>query len=338
MKRALLAVVLLLGGTPSSLPGVAQTSKQYTGSSQGNRCLTAARRRATEAYQKGATPEEARRQLEIAAAACLDPHLSPSAAYVVGAVNADRARFARDLVGGKMKLGAYRAVIRDRRDKLARLLRDPRQQNELMKGDEDGDLVPDSRDRCPKTHAGTPTDERGCPVSVPTRPEDERDQRTLRAVLDKSQILYNKSCDGAPRPHVSAPLEWGRGHQTKLNKDGFNIAVAKVGGQPPGCEVFYEIQFRFTERVNNALPPSKIITVVFSQSEDLLNDPLRAVFPLPVGPGTINLSPARTAAREAMLRQYMRITWRVRAVNGSNLTSEWSPFITQGPASGGVPG
>lgn len=336
MKRSLLAVVLLLGGTPSPVPCVAQ-KKPQAGPSQGRRCLAAARRRAAEAYQKGATPEAARRQLEIDAASCLDPNLKGDAAHVVGVVNADRARFAPDLVAGRMTMGVYRAALRDRRDKLAVLLRDPPQQNELVNGDSDGDLVSDRRDRCPKTPYGAPTDARGCPVYTPPRPEDQRDDRLLRATLGGSQVLYNKSCDGAPKPHVSAPLEWGRGNQTKIGKLGFNIAVAKVGGQPPGCEVFYEIQFRFTERVNNVLPPSKIITVVFSQSEDLLNEPLRAVFPLPVGPEPITLSPARWAAREAMLRQYMRITWRVRAVNGSNLTSEWSPFITQGPASGGVP-
>jgi hypothetical protein len=69
-----------------------------------------------------------------------------------------------------------------------------------------------------------------------------------------------------------------------------------------------------------------------------LTDATRAVFPLPVGSPTVPLSPARTAVREAMLREYFRVTWRVRAVNGSNMTSEWSAFVTQGPASGGVSG
>lgn len=49
------------------------------------------------------------------------------------------------------------------------------------------------------------------------------------------------------------------------------------------------------------------------------------------------LSPARNVAREAFLREYFRASWRVRAVNGANQVSPWSPSITQGPASGGVP-
>ena len=118
--------------------------------------------------------------------------------------------------------------------------------------------------------------------------------------------------------------------------DGFTLTI-KVGGQPVGCEVFYEIQLRFIDPNpgNPALPPAKIVTMVFSASEDLLSDPARAIFGLPVG--AMVLSPARNVAREAFLREYFRASWRVRAVNGANQVSPWSPFITQGPASAGVP-
>jgi hypothetical protein len=139
----------------------------------------------------------------------------------------------------------------------------------------------------------------------------------------------------APRPQIPAPLEWGRGPQTKHNTAGFNLAVAKVSGQPAGCEIFYEIQLRFIDPGTAALPPSKIVTMVFSGGEDLLTDPRRAVFGLPMN---VAISPARTEAREAFARQYGRATWRVRAVNGSNRTSAWSSFVTQGPASSGVQG
>jgi hypothetical protein len=133
------------------------------------------------------------------------------------------------------------------------------------------------------------------------------------------------------------PLEWGRGPQTRHQTWGFNLAVAKVGGQPAGCEIFYEVQLRFIDpnAGNPSLPSSKIVTVVFSATEDLLADPRRAVFGIPMETA---LSPARAEAREAFAREYGRATWRVRAVNGSNRTSPWSPFVTQGPASSGVSG
>ena len=78
------------------------------------------------------------------------------------------------------------------------------------------------------------------------------------------------------------------------------------------------------------------MTIVFSASEDLLNEPARAIFGLPVG--AMVLSPGRNVAREAFLREYFRASWRVRAVNGANQVSPWSPFVTQGPAPGGVNG
>ena len=336
MKRAALALALLLCASAPARLG-AQAAPSRPRPSPGLRCVAEARDRATRAFEQGASREAARRMLEIHAAACLDPSLTPAAAHLVGAVNADRARFARDFLAGKLTLTAYRAALRDRRDKLARLLRDPDQQRELVEGDTDGDLVPDRRDRCPGTPDGTPTDAHGCPLPSTPRQEDPREERPLRATLAGARFLYNRSCDGAPSPRIPTPLEWGRGPQTKLGTWGFNLAVAKVSGQPAGCELFYEIQFRFIDPNpgNPALPPSKIVTVVFSEAEDLLTDAARAVLPLPVGPP---LSTARTEAREAMLRQYFRVTWRVRAVNGSNVTSEWSPFVTQGPAPGGVGG
>jgi hypothetical protein len=222
--------------------------------------------------------------------------------------------------------------------KLEALLADPEGQQALMRGDEDGDLVADAADRCRETPTGVPTDDRGCPVAVPADPNDASDEAGLRAALGRSTTLFNPSCAGAPEPGLSIPFEWGRGPQTKLGTMGFNLAVAKVGVPPAGCEIFYEIQFRFIDPNpgNPALPKSKIATVVFSASEDLLTDPERAVFGLPSD--SVILSPARSEVLEAFLRQYSRASWRVRVVNGSNLTSPWSPFVTQGPASGGVDG
>jgi hypothetical protein len=324
MKR--LFAVVFLGVVAAARPAAGDTP-----------CLKAARASATAAFQGGATREAARLQLEIDSASCFDPSLTPAAAHLIGTVNADRARFARDFLQGKLTLRAYRAALEDRRRKLARLLTDPAGQAALLAGDADGDLVPDSQDLCPGTPDGTPTNDKGCPRAVPPRPGDVAEDRRMREVLSGARYLYSKSCEGAPRPQIPAPLEWGRGPQTKLGTWGFNLAVTKVTGQPADCEVFYEIEIRFVDANpgNPALPPSKIVTIVYSSREDLLTDPRRAVFGLPIGP---TLSPARAAVLEAFNRQYFRAIWRVRAVNGSNLPSPWSPFVTQGPASSGVPG
>lgn len=334
-----LAAVMLstLGSPRVGVVAQDQAPASKTPKSAVDTCLAAAREHAAASLKKGATREAARLQLEIEAASCFDPSLTPAAAHAIGTVSSDRARFARDFFEGKMTLSAYRAGLDDRQSKLERLLAQPAAQSALLKGDEDGDLVPDSEDRCPKTPYGAPTDERGCPRNVTPDPKDIRDEEQLRATLAGARFLFNPSCEGAPRPQIPAPLEWGRGPQTKHMTAGFNLAVAKVSSQPAGCEVFYEIQLQFIDPspANPGLPPSKIVTMVFSEREDLLTDPRRAVFGIPMN---VTISPARTEAREAFSSEYGRATWRVRAVNGSNRTSAWSSFVTQGPTASGVQG
>ena len=123
-------------------------------------------------------------------------------------------------------------------------------------------------------------------LGLPPDASDTRNEAVLRKTLAGARFLYNPSCEGAPRPQIPMPLEWGRGPQTKHQTAGFNLAVAKVSGQPTGCEIFYEIQLRFIDPNpgNPSLPPSRIVTMVFSGSEDLLTEPRRAVFGLPSKP------------------------------------------------------
>jgi hypothetical protein len=223
--------------TPAATPASASASAVST-------CLAAARDRAAAALKAGATKEAARQQLEIDAASCFDPSLTPAEARAIGIAHSDRARVARDFLDGKMTLAAFRKAL---------------------------NLPPDA--------------------------SDARNEAVLRRTLAGARFLYNPSCEDAPRPQIPVPLEWGRGPQTKHSTAGFNLAIAKVSGQPAGCEIFYEIQLRFIDpnSGNPALPPSKIVTMVFSGGEDLLTDPRRAVFGLPMN---VTISPARTEARE----------------------------------------
>lgn len=301
-------------------------------------CLASARAGATRGYPAHRSAAQARRQLEIAAARCFDPTLTLAAAALIGGVNADYATMAHEFVTGTKTLAAYRAVRDDRQRKLTAMLADTARQQELARGDADGDLVPDARDRCPATPALQVTDDAGCPIAVRPSRASQAEERGLRARLAGTRQLYNPSCADAPALRLPMPIQWGRGRQTLLGTQGFNLAVAKVDGQPAGCEVFYEIQLRFLDPNpgNPALPKTRYLTLVFSERENLVNEPLRAVFGLPVN--TAPLSPARDQAREAFLRQYARASWRVRAINGSNQVSGWSPFVTQGPAGGGVDG
>jgi hypothetical protein len=294
-------------------------------------CLALARDHAKANVAHGMSDVAARERLEIDSALCHDPGLPPATARFIGIVNSDRARFAFDLLRGHTTMAVYLEAVDDRRRKLADH-RDDLAYHTALQHDADRDLVPDSQDGCPQTPFGHPTDDRGCPVPPRQRPGDDA---RLRRILSNAKTLYNPSCKGAERPAMPIPLEWGRGHQTKNGTQGFNLAVTKVGGMPPGCEIFYEIQFRFIEPANAALPPSMHVGVAFSESEELLGLTNRAVFGLPMG---LALSPGRTKARDAFATQYFKVTWRVRAVNGSSVASPWSPYITQGPAGGGVQG
>jgi hypothetical protein len=293
-------------------------------------CLGHARDRAALSVQNGASDELARRRLEIDAARCQDPKLPKPTARFIGIVNSDRAQFALALLQGKMTLAQYRVAADDRRRKLL-AHRDDLAYHKAVLRDRDRDLVPNRDDLCPQTPFGHPTDDRGCPVDPPPPGDDA----LFRRLLSSAVTIYNPSCAGAPRPLVPLTLEWGRGQQTIHGTSGFNLAVTKVGGMPPGCELFYEIQFRFIDPAQPQLPPALHAGVVFSATEDLLADPLRAVFGLP---GNQPLSPGRTKARNAFATQYLRVTWRVRAVTGSGVASPWSPYVTQGPAPAGVQG
>jgi hypothetical protein len=297
-------------------------------------CFAQAREQAKLALEGGATREAARFVLEREIIPCVRGDADAKLVNLYAYAHFDRALFARQVLAGQLTLAHYFALVAERQAKLERLLGDPDGQEALLNGDRDRDLVPDERDRCPDTQYGLPTDENGCPVAVP--PPNRAEEENWRRLIDNARQLHNPDCEDAPPPQTPQPLEWGRGGQPQHGTVGFNIAVAKVGGMPDGCELFYEIHFEFFDPAAGNLPPTKHVNVVFREGEDLLPaEPLRATFGLAVNmPIT---SAGRAAARQAMAQEYQKIRWRVRAVNGGNLASPWSAVVVQGPALLGVP-
>ena len=76
----------------------------------------------------------------------------------------------------------------------------------LARGDADGDLIPDNRDRCRMTPRGTPTDDAGCPVPG-TRRRPAAAHRSDFAVCSTGlTLLKNEACDDAPEPRTSKPF------------------------------------------------------------------------------------------------------------------------------------
>ena len=128
-----------------------------------------------------------------------------------------------------------------------RVARDPAQQEALLRGDADGDLVADASDQCPKTPAGAPTDARGCPVRVP---QAQRRRARSGAARDAGggahpvqQVL--RRCAAAAH---SCAARVGPRPADCTGQHGFNLAVAKVAGQPAGVRGVLRIQFASSTR------------------------------------------------------------------------------------------
>jgi hypothetical protein len=315
-----------------ALPIVLGIARSAAASSDVDSCFADARQRAAKAVANGATRYDARRDLEIDVVRCQNPTMPDATAAFIGTINADLADFANGLLLGQMDIVAYRNARLDRSRKLRALGSDVALHEALEHGDADGDLIPDDRDRCRDTPRGTPTDDSGCPVPGTTRPPVGA--ADFGRLLQGLRLLKNSACDGAPEPRTSKPFRYGRSPtNSPIPAGSLKLVVAEVGGMPFGCEVFYEFRLVFSEPVDSTKPPTKEVSVVFSQNEDIDADPNVAIFGFPVGQ---TLSPGRTAAFDAFTI-YQRLKWRVRTAIGGPVTSPWSAPITQTPAPGGIP-
>jgi hypothetical protein len=320
----LVAAVLLafgVGGTPVAAAPDAAT------------CIAKARAKAAKAIAKGVPRYDARRQLEIDVVSCDHPNMAKETAAFIGTVNADLAQFANDFLLGTIDGVTYRNARLDRSRKLRELGADGSLHQALRKGDADGDLIPDDRDRCPRTPAGVPTDDAGCPVDGDRRGPSGTEP-DFRRLLAGMTLLRNEACDGAPEPLASQPFRYGRSPtNVPIPAGSFKLVVAQVGGMPAGCEIFYEFRLHYIDSADANAPPTKDVSLVYSENEDLDPDPNVAIFGLPVGQ---TLSPGRTAALAAF-GTYVRMRWRVRTAIGGPVTSPWSNTVTQATTVGGIP-
>jgi hypothetical protein len=287
--------------------------------------------------------------LALCAAACASgprkrpdaPAQSPYVARLAGDLREAGRRFADGGLAGR----EYLALSIDRAGKARRFHADAAWRAEAERGDRDADGVPDARDAC-ETAPLQPTDERGCPLPPCdprdpgcARPSADDDART-RELLEDALLMFNPACEGSPVPQTPEPLEWGRGTQTAAGRlevvtHGFNLAVTEVTNQKPGCQLFYELEFRLDSTPPPGQPRLRYLSVAFDAASDLQpGDARRAVFGIPVGPP---VSPGRDQLRQGLLL-FEDVRWRVRAVNGAQAASPWSPMRAQGPAPAGVDG
>ncbi|MBK7859750.1 MAG: hypothetical protein IPJ65_14240 [Archangiaceae bacterium] len=182
-------------------------------------------------------------------------------------------------------------------------------------GDEDHDLVPDDRDRCPGTERNRPVDETGCPIAVDPRsgPRDE----DVRAVLARLGFMESKLCQGAPVPQVPAPLKYGYDNVTR---ETLAFAVTPVNNQPQGCVVFYEFRAVFIGGGSSFDTPNSTHRVVFHEKE-ATEKSQRLVFRVDANSADERLSVF------TLMKYHSTYYLQVRAMNGAGLTSGWSALV-----------
>jgi hypothetical protein len=168
------------------------------------------------------------------------PHTTiKSITDVIAAVTRDRALLGKQLLAGQLAPDDYLARVRDRNRKLHNAQTDPSWLNGLIKGDRDGDLVPDNIDNCPDTPALAATDDHGCPQSGPLPPAPSR--QDIERAKNAMRVAISPPCKDARPPSSSTPLMVGLDQN---DPDNFLIAVSKVNEEVGKCPVFYDIRIR----------------------------------------------------------------------------------------------
>lgn len=230
-------------------------------------CNEAARARAADDAAKGVPADEVRRRLETAVLRCAEPNAPPGKLEIIGQVNADLARAGGELADGTLSGAAYLDLVADRTGKLSSYRADSGFRDAFARGDADGDLVPDERDKCPNTPRFQPTDATGCPLpgGDPTcpsglascgSPRAHIDDESIRHAFESTTFMIDTRCNNA-QPRTPTPLAWGRGTQAPTDW-GFNMMMTKVPVDQlgAGCDLFYEVEYVSLRRASRACRPS----------------------------------------------------------------------------------
>jgi hypothetical protein len=243
------------------------------------------------------------------------------AAYV-GAANADLAFLGRAVLSKSMSPADYLGRVHDRTRKMRESRKTPGICEGYAKGDDDGDLVPNDRDKC----AGTPnlerTDSTGCPdtTPLPPAPSAEAVEKAAKALT----IPVSKACVDAPLPQLTGALKAG------VSPDGLSylFVVPPITNQPAGCEVFYQVDIRMRNKsFFLQLNTNNVYTKVFRAKDTLtgpLAHPTAMTFELKKADPTVPWRELTFRAIEPgdIGQRY----FRVRTVNGNGFSQGWSAY------------
>jgi len=242
------------------------------------------------------------------------------------AVRADYQRLARLLVNDKISPAEYLQRVWDRTRKSDTARRDAKFAEELERGDKDGDLIPDTRDRCPNTPPANATDNCGCALREPLPKAPSRGD--MQKLFKQMNIMVNPQCNPASSPVTPRPLTAGVSNVgDKFRNPTFS--VLPVENQPSGCPVYYEFAVRFGnvfEGNKAILPVNAEREVVFRHTDGQLlgsNSQKRMLFRIMREPEP------DSKEQKFMITAWVRYNdyqWRVRAVNGNGMSSAWSEW------------
>ena len=310
--------LMVLGALPVCV--MAQQDR-FFGSGIDQHCYDGANQSVAIWKQQGLSDAQIQKQFQQFLAQCSGA--DAVTALLAGAVNMDYFRFARLVISGQIAPDLYVGLVRDREQKMRAAMKTPGWLNAYARGDADGDLVPDSMDRCPGTPDLTRTDNFGCPDRSPLAPQPVREQ--LVQALNKMNLMTSPTCDSAAFPNVSMPIKLGFANGAPGSKVEFAVAVSKISGQPANCVVLYEVQIQMQGVINpQQAPPSRNETLVFRSTENTDFGPTgqhRQVFRVSASDTGIKLKLFNEAGN------YTDFEFRVRAVNGNGLSSGWSEWV-----------
>jgi hypothetical protein len=239
---------------------------------------------------------------------------------LVARANVDFFMVAGALIGGTITPAQYLAVVRDRERKLRAARLDPSLAAALCAGpDSDGDWVPDASDNCPGTPELTQTDDHGCTdPNLPDAPSPDLVKQAFAA----SGLLFGGKCNGAM---MLQRIPAGAYYRTDDPQLGSFILSGRVSNQPPGCPVWYF--FDIEEYLPGTFQIVKRYQVAFKDTEEAAAFFGKA---LTVPPGFIQFhalpSDAGTRGLLGIAGPIRGLRFRVRAMNGAGMRSQWSAW------------
>jgi hypothetical protein len=234
-------------------------------------------------------------------------------------VNLDYTMFAASLVTERLTPAQYLQRVRDRTRKLRAAEDDAKLRRALCAGgDADGDLIPDARDRCPSTPDFTATDDSGCTdTTLPQAPSPG----DVKRVFENSGFMFNAACSGTT---VLPKIPAGAFYRPAETERGTYILSGRVMNQPTGCPVWYQFDIEELDAAGAITSGYQVAFMDREASGALVG------FPDPVPGGFIQFNPlptdAGTRGRLGSVGGKANVRFRVRALNGGGMRSDWSEW------------